>query len=177
MIDEVLTMCSRQMEHYLHHFFHQPEGLVELATIGEQGSEEPCKLVISMINLERETVQGISHASRSGGVSGYKYPVIHLNIYILIAAVYSSVRYKEALSILSQSLAFLQNTPVIQLDNGNAYPIELVAPSWQDLSNIWSAHGGHYHPSVVCKIRGFSFDADEIKRTQSGVRASQEAIY
>ncbi len=177
MIDNVLTTFSRQMEQYLHHFFHQPEGLVELAPIGEQGADEPCKLVISMLNMERETVQNNAVHGRTGGVSGYKYPAIYLNIYVLIAAVYNSRRYKEALSMLAQSLAYLQNTPVISLDNGGSYPIELVAPSWQDLSNIWSAHGGHYHPSVLCKIRGLSFDADEIKRTLSDIRGSKTDIY
>lgn len=130
-----------------------------------------------MLNMERETVQGIANRGRTGGISGYKYPAIHLNIYILIAAVYNGRRYKEALSILSQALAFLQSTPVVQPDNGDSFPIEVVAPSLQDLSNIWSAHGGHYHPSVVCKIRGLSFDAEEIKRTQSNIRASKENVY
>lgn len=60
MINRVLTMYASQMEQYMGTYFHRPEGMVEVGAIGAQVDEEPCKIQISLLNVERETAQGMN---------------------------------------------------------------------------------------------------------------------
>lgn len=164
MIEQILSVYARQMGQYMSSFFHQPEGLVEVASIGGQGEEEPCKIVLSLLSLERETAQSVSSGSASSkGFRAITPPPIYANMNVLIAAVFSDKRYREGLSFLSQAITFLQTTSVFEV-NGDRYTIEMLSPTLQDQSNIWTLFGGKYHPSVVCKIRRLAFDASEIKR-------------
>ena len=165
MINTILTTYGKLLEQYLSSFFHQPEGIVEVGTL-LQNEEESNKLIISLFNIEREAAHGISNSvvRRGGGVYSSSNPYIHANLFIILAAVYRSKRYRESLSVLSQAISFLQSTPVFDAAGGNRYTIEPVTLSWQDQSNIWSAFGGKYYPSVFCKIRGVVFDADEMKQ-------------
>ena len=60
MIYLVLSTYAKLMEQYMASFFHQPEGLVEVGAIGTQGEEEPCKILISLLSVEREATQGMT---------------------------------------------------------------------------------------------------------------------
>ncbi len=164
-IDSVLSAYGKLLEQYLNYFFHQPEGLVEVASLVQE-DDEPNKLIISLLNIERETTRGISGNIARGGNGFYSggNPSIYANLFIVMAAIFKPKRYRESLSVISQGISFLQNTPVFDVGYGNKYTIEPVTLSWQDQSNIWTGFGGKYYPSIVCKIRGVIFDADEIKR-------------
>lgn len=177
MIYLVLSTYAKLMEQYMASFFHQPEGLVEVGAIGTQGEEEPCKILISLLSVEREATQGMttSAAHASGHFMTISSPPFCANLNILIAAVFSDKRYKEGLSFLSQAITFLQTTSAFMAD-GNKYTIELLSPTLQDQSNIWTQMGGKYYPSVVCKIRRLAFDADEVKRVAIEVSGSQNNV-
>lgn len=164
MINQILSTYAKQMEQYMTSFFHQPEGLVEVGVIGVQ-EEEPCKILISLLSLERETTQGMAASTvvSSGHYSGLSSPLIYANLNIVIAAVFSDKRYKEGLSFLSQAITYLQVASSFMV-NGTKYTIELLSPTLQDQSNIWTQLGGKYYPSIVCKIRRLTFDAEEVKR-------------
>ncbi|MCD8184800.1 MAG: DUF4255 domain-containing protein [Bacteroides sp.] len=156
-------------------FFHQPEGLVEVGAIGTQGEEEPCKIIISLLSLERESKQGMSVTTASGHFVTISSPPIHANLNVLIAAVFSDKRYREELSFLSQALTFMQITSSLAV-GGNKYTIELLSPTLQDQSNIWTQFGGKYYPSVVCKIRRLTFDAGEVQRGAIEVSGNQNNV-
>lgn len=171
MINLIITTFARQMEQYLDSFFHQPEGLVEVRTIGSQTEEEPCKLLMTLLSIERETAQGVSAANKvSGSLMGISLPPISANLNVIIAAVFNDKRYRESLSILSTAITFLQANPVFVAGNGNRYTIEMMAPSLQDMSNIWAMFGGRSYPSVVCKIRRLTFDANELRQTVAAIK-------
>ena len=55
--------------------------------------------------------------------------------------------------MLAETLSFIQSVPSFTID-GNRYTVEVVPMSATDLHNIWTAMGGQYHPSVICKFRG-----------------------
>ena len=177
MISLILSTYAKLMEQYMASFFHQPEGLVEVGAIATQGEEEPCKIMVSLLSVEREATQGISNsiASASGHFATISSPPVYANLNIVIAAVFSDKRYKEGLSFLSQAITFLQTTSSF-IVSGNKYTIELLSPTLQDQSNIWTQLGGKYYPSVVCKIRRLMFDADEVKRAAIEVSGSQNNI-
>jgi len=178
MIGKILSAFSTEMEHYIGSFFHQPEGLVLLNSISQQNNEEPSKLVISLLGLERENVQGMSNVVKmgKGNIYGTSLPPVYMNMHIVIAAVYPEKRYTESLSILSQAIFYIQNNPYFTVYPDGKYTVELMNTSWQDLSNIWSGMGGHYYPSIICKIRRLTFNAGEMNRTISDLRNTDTSI-
>lgn len=166
MIKRVLTYYAERLDEYLSRIHHQPEGLATVGLIGNGSEERPCKIVVSLINVERETAGGIS-APVQRTADGYtrQTPPLLLNLNVMIAAVYDERRYAESLSVLSDTLRFIQSAPSFNVD-GTAYTIEIISLSTQDMNNVWTLLGGQYYPSVVCKIRRISIDAQEI--TASG---------
>lgn len=174
MIKKILTYYASRLDEYLSRLHHQPEGLAEIGVIGNSTDEKPCKLIVSLINIERETAGGISSPMQRT-TEGYirHAPPLLLNLNLMLAAVYDEKRYAESLDILSDTLKFIQSVPIFEVD-GMAYTVEIVTLSSQDLNNIWTMLGGQYYPSVVCKLRRLVIDAEEI--TGSGATMKQPDI-
>lgn len=174
MIKKILTYYASRLDEYLSRLHHQPEGLAEIGVIGNSTDEKPCKLIVSLINIERETAGGISSPMQRT-TEGYirQAPPLLLNLNLMLAAVYDEKRYAESLDILSDTLKFIQSVPIFEVD-GMAYTVEIVTLSSQDLNNIWTMLGGQYYPSVVCKLRRLVIDAEEI--TGSGATMKQPDI-
>lgn len=174
MIKKILSYYASRLDEYLSQLHHQPEGLAEIGVIGNSTDEKPCKLIVSLINIERETAGGISSPMQRT-TEGYirQAPPLLLNLNLMLAAVYDEKRYAESLDILSDTLKFIQSVPIFEVD-GMAYTVEIVTLSSQDLNNIWTMLGGQYYPSVVCKLRRLVIDAEEI--TGSGATMKQPDI-
>lgn len=158
----ILTYYAERLDEYLSRLHHQPEGLAEIGFVGNSSEEKPNKMVVSLLSIERETSGGIS-APVQRSAEGYTRtsPPLLLNLNVVIAAVYDERRYGESLSVLSDTLRFIQSTPRFAVD-GTDYTIEVVTLSTQDQNNVWTLLGGQYYPSVVCKIRRLTIDAEEI---------------
>ena len=120
MIRKILTTYVARLDEYLARSHRQPEGVAEVGLIGSAGEQCPNKLVVSLVNLER-----------------------------------------EALSVLSDALTFIQSLPRFEVGN-ESYTLELVPMSTTDLHNIWTTMGGQYYPSFICKVRGLTVDSAEI---------------
>lgn len=162
MIKRILTYYAERLNEYLSALHHQPEGLAVVGLIGNGSEERPNKMVVSLLNVERETAGGIS-APVQRTQEGYARmsPPLLLNLNVMLAAVYDERRYAESLSVLSDTLKFVQSAPRFEVD-GAGYTIEIVSISTQDMNNVWTLLGGQYYPSVVCKIRRLTIDAEEI---------------
>lgn len=158
----ILTYYAERLDEYLSRLHHQPEGLAEIGFVGNSSEEKPNKMVVSLFSIERETSGGIS-APVQRSAEGYirTSPPLLLNLNVVIAALYDERRYGESLSVLSDTLRFIQSTPRFAVD-GTDYTIEVVTLSTQDQNNVWTLLGGQYYPSVVCKIRRLTIDAEEI---------------
>lgn len=150
MIRKILTCYAARLEEYLGRTHRKPEGLATVGMIGSSAKERPNKMVVSLLNVEREPV--------NGGYIGLR-PPLQLNLYVILAAVFDEQRYAESLSLLSDTLGFIQSTPRFEVD-GRDYTIEMVNSSMQELSHIWPLLGGQYYPSVVCKIRRLTIDKE-----------------
>jgi len=130
-------------------------------------STPPNKIVISLVNIERETGGGINF--KSNAVSDRLYnrtlPGWQLNLYVLFAAVFTEKQYEESLQILSSTLHFLQkNKNWIIPGTTFEFSIEPVNLSFSELSNLWSICGSTYYPSILCKIRTIDIDNNEISK-------------
>lgn len=174
MIKRILTYYAERLEEYLSHLHHQPEGLATVGLIDNGSEERPNKMVVSLLNVERETAGGIS-APVQRTPEGYARlsPPLLLNLNVMLAAVYDERRYAESLSVLSDTLKFIQSAPRFEVD-GAGYTIEIVSISTQDMNNVWTLLGGQYYPSVVCKIRRLVLDAEEI--TSGGSMAATPVV-
>ena len=161
MIRKILTTYTARLDEYLSRTRRQPEGLATVGLIGSAGEENPNKVVCSLVNLEREASGDMSYMQRSGsGFVGRAAPLM-MNMHVMLAAVYESRRYAESLSVLSDTLAFIQSVPAFEAD-GHRYTVEVVPMSTMDLHNIWTTMGGQYYPSVICKVRGVAIDSSAI---------------
>ena len=173
MIKRILTYYAERLEEYLSRLHRQPEGLATVGLIGSAGEECPNKVVISLVNLEKETSGAMTYMQRSGsGFVGKGAPLM-MNMHVMLAAVYDGKRYGESLSVLSETLAFIRSTPKFQVD-GYVYTMEIVPMSTMDLHNIWTTMGGQYYPSVICKLRGLAIDSSEI--ISSGSMAGETSV-
>ncbi|MDU1891994.1 MAG: DUF4255 domain-containing protein [Dysgonomonas sp.] len=164
MIKNILTYYATQLSEFLQEDFPQPEGIVEVGFIGNNQEGKKNKLLLSLFAIERETAGGITSArgSHSGTVI-QSAPPLHINLNIILAAVYDEKRYTEALSALSATLLFVQSHPSFSY-KGTTYLVEIVTLGCQELNNIWTTLGGQYYPSIMCRLRRLTFDAGEIKQ-------------
>lgn len=161
MIRKILTYYAARLDEYLSRTHHRPEGLATVGLIGSAGEETPNKVVISLVNLEREASGDMTYMQRTGsGFVGKGAPLM-MNMYIMLAAVYESKRYAESLAVLSDTLAFIRSVPKFETD-GSGYTVEVVPMSTMDLHNIWTTMGGQYYPSVICKVRGLAINPSTV---------------
>ncbi|WP_455664943.1 Pvc16 family protein [Phocaeicola sp.] len=162
MIQDILTYYAARLDEYLLKKYHQPEGIAEVGFIGNGAEEKSCKLIVSLLNIERETSGGIS-APIQKKTDGYVrlVPPLLLNLNLMFAAVYDEKRYVESLSVLSDTLKFIQTVSSFEFE-GQVYTIEIVTLSSQDINNVWTTLGGQYYPSVVCKLRRLVIDSEEM---------------
>ena len=165
MIQKVLTHYAARLDEYLQKRHHQPEGIAEVGYIGNNAGEKPCKMIITLLSVERETAGGIS-APVQKSTDGYARlsPLLLMNLNLILAAVYDEKRYTESLSVLSDTLRYIQATPGFELD-GQTYTVEIMTLSSQDINNIWTTLGGQYYPSVVCKLRRLAIDSGKTAET------------
>lgn len=97
MIKRILTYYAERLEEYLSRLHRQPEGLATVGLIGSAGEECPNKVVISLVNLEKETSGDMTYMQRSGsGFVGKGAPLM-MNMHVMLAAVYDGKRYGESL--------------------------------------------------------------------------------
>lgn len=161
MIRKILTTYATRLEEYLSRFHNRPEGLATVGPIGNSTEEKPNKMVVCLLSVERETTGGIA-ASVQRTEDGYArmQPPLLLNLNVMLAAAFDKRQYEESLSMLTDSLRFIQSMPSFEVD-GAWYTIEIVNLTLQDLNNMWTLLGGQYYPSVACKIRRLCIDGGQ----------------
>lgn len=174
MIKRILTYYAERLDEYLSRIHRQPEGLATVGLIGNASEERPNKMVLSLLNVERETSGGIA-APVQRTAEGYvrTQPPLLLNLNVMLAAVFDERRYADSLSVLTDALRFIQNVPKFRVESVD-YTIEIVTLSTQDLNNVWTLLGGQYYPSVVCKIRRLTLQTEEI--TSGGSMAKKPIV-
>lgn len=166
MIGRILTYYAEQLDEYLSRTHHHPEGLVTVGQIDTSRKEQPNKLVVSLLNVEREASSGISAPTqRTGGGYVRLQQPLQLNLNVMLAVVFDERQYTASLSVLTDTLRFIHSMPRFTMERMD-YTIEIVSLSPQDLSNVWTLLGGQYYPSVVCKIRRLTLDTGEISTSE-----------
>ena len=68
MIRNILTYYAARLDEYLSRTRHQPEGLATVGLIGSAGEETPNKVVVSLVNLEREASGEMTYMQPNDGL-------------------------------------------------------------------------------------------------------------
>lgn len=179
MIFATLIALGASLSNYLRLSFKLSGDIVSLYPLAATGQSAPTnKVHLSLVNLERETAAGVrfNHQSVAGNQYKQTAPQWRLNVYVMIAAVFSEKRYEESLQLLSGVLFFLQANNSFSVPKTNTVlSIEPVNLSFHELSNLWGICGGTYYPSVLCKIRVLNIDNDEIKNIIGRVSQAEKS--
>lgn len=149
-------------------------------TVAVQGEN---KLVVTLINVEKEPVRSLSQ--KSGSILSNSSPPVNVNLIVLFSAFFAQGNYPEALRFLSFVIGYFVQKPVFTHANTPALDakidklsFEMLDLSTDTLSNLWSSLGAKYMPSVVYKMRMLTFDdtfVREFRPDISGV-SDQHAI-
>jgi hypothetical protein len=174
MIYEALSCLTDEINEYFRNKLKPNEdkailsGLVNQdGTIAIQGEN---KIVITLINVEKEFNGKGSGGNLAGGTIINKSSSMNINLIVLFSAYFAGNNYAEALRFLSFTMAFFQyknvftqsNTP--KLDSRiDKLTFELASITPEQLNNTWASLGAKYMPSVVYKMRMLTLDESIIK--------------
>lgn len=161
MIYSAISTISLVINDYIKNRFSTVEDKVVVSNLvnpdGSVAVTEPDKIILSLVNLQQETV-----SQRSKG--GANRPV-NLNIFILFSASFEEGNYLEGLRYLSGVISFFQANKV--LTHGNTpdmdtelerLTFEIVNQDLQNQSYLWGTVGAKYMPSILYKVRMISFN-------------------
>ena len=189
MIFNALQAVTNKLNDFIKTRYRTNEDLVELSNILEQdGSltlKETNKLIVSLINIEREAVLNgyPRNYEKSAANQRISAPALSLNLYIIFIALSSGKHYPNALKLLSSVIEFFQSnvifdhhtTPQLN-DSIEKLTFEIVNLDIQSLSQLWGALGGKYMPSIVYKVRMLTIDTMEIKGESPRVLETENEI-
>jgi hypothetical protein len=189
MIDETFAFILGELNGFLTTRFATSEQCAVLSSILDlDGSVSPHianKLILSLVNIERETV-GSSSAAQArleDGRLALANPSLNLNLYLLVSAYFGASNYAEALKFISSALAFFESNPVFTVQSAAAFPrglerltVEMVDLDFQELGNLWRSMGASYLPSVLYKVRMLTIQERWISEPEAVIPGTGRAI-
>lgn len=185
MIYEALQIISEQLDNYL-----SSQGLSNLVKLenialldssSEHADNVNGKVVLTLLNLEEDSTQkNLPNFKVRNGVTEYKNPPVHLNLFLLISA--NCDTYDKSLRCISKTIQFFQGKKVFTSTNTVynrtnvafdvlpqfRFNLELYTLSLEQLNYVWGTLGGRQLPSVIYKIQLIEIEQD-IKLATSGV--------
>lgn len=181
MIHTTLSHLASSLSDYLKRTFALNEDMVCMQSIPiNVSSVTEHKLFLTLVNVERETAQGIRFGGQKSGSGQYiqKTPPPWLvNLYVLFSTAFPEKQYEDALQVLSAVCLYLQSNPVHTLSQtGEEFFVEPVNLSFNELANLWGILGGSYCPSVLCKVRLLTLDALEVKGIQRLIHEKEVSL-
>ncbi len=187
MIHAAVSHIANQLNQFLKRSFDLGEDVVVMSNIVEQdGSLAPNvnnKLVVFLVNVEKETATPRHTGFGSSEWSASSYPPVFLNLYVMVAGNFSGGNYPEALKFLSNAVSFFQRQPVFDhqttpdMDRRiSKLILEIENLNFQDLSSLWGVLSGKYQPSILYKVRMVSFEAGDILSQLSPIKGYQSSV-
>jgi len=182
MIAKTLGFLAAQLNDHMsallpdsHHVEHVIVGSMRGAD-GAAGPESN-KIVLSLLNLEREVTAPATALSRRGAFQRMA-PALHLNLYVLVAVTFDS-DYGQTLRLLDEVLGFFQAKPDFLPQTAAGMPAELnrlsvefVGMNLAELNNVWAVLGTKYLPSALYKVRMLTIQGERLSELLPGVRAA-----
>lgn len=164
MINKALQFTSDTLDQFLKNRFALDETKVILNKLIDSDGQIPSinqnKVIISLINVERETTKAYNswNHQMSDGSFVNMNPAERFNLDILISANFDD--YNETLKFLNAVILFFQVNTSLSVNSSSAIPkglnkleFDIEKLSYQQMNNLWSAMGAKYQPSVIYKMR------------------------
>lgn len=163
MIRSIFLTIAEEMNEYFSAKYSLSEEKVVISSLAE-GSDNSTllsedKLLISLVNIEQEKV---SFNTPSIGMKP-----MNLYIYILFSAGFTEGNYEEALKLLSGAVGFFQSRKVFNQQNTPSLnaaieklSFDMINMNIQELSQLWSIHGGKYYPSTLFRAKVIRIEED-----------------
>ncbi len=160
MIYSAVSTISSVVNDYLRNRFSTIEDKLVVSNLvnpdGSVAVTEPDKIIMSLVNLQQETV---SHRGR-----GASNKAVNLNVFLLFSASFEENNYLEGLRYLSGIISFFQANKVLNHSNTpdmdpdiDKLSFEIVNQDLQNMSHLWGTMGAKYMPSILYKTRMISF--------------------
>ena len=173
MINEALNFISGELNNHFKNIFDINEDKAIVSNLVNSDGSVPIqindKLVISLVNIEQETIIANQPFSKNTGQAFVvKNPAVNINLYLLFAAYFNN--YDESLKFISATISFFQSNIVFLRSNyptmgGNINKLvfELFKTDYQSINYLWGSIGAKYVPSMSYKMRMLTFDDENWK--------------
>lgn len=182
MIYKALQFTSETLDQFLKNRFALEEPKVILNNlIGSDGSIPSVnqnKVVISLINIERETTKAFNHRNHQLSDGNYVNinPAERFNLDLLVSANFEN--YSETLRFLNAVILFFQVNTSLNTNSSSAIPrgldkleFDLQKLDYQEMNSLWTAMGARYQPSVIYKMRLITIQGFEAEGFSEAVSA------
>jgi len=187
MIESAVSHIAGQLNQYLKRNLDLTEDIVVVSSLLEQdgtvANHVNNKLVVFLVNIEKETATQRRPPHNGGGPVVVGYPPIYLNLFVMVAAHFASSNYTEALKFLSKAVSFFQSRPVLDHSNSpdldpeiQRLVLDIENLGTHDLSNLWGVLSGRYLPSVLYRVRMVAFDSDDVRAQVPTVRQPDPSV-
>jgi len=172
MIGKALQFVNDVLDQFLMNRFGLDESKVLLNNLIESSGAVPQanqnKVVISLINVERETAKPFYVRNQRVDSGNYAdiNPSERYNLDLLISANFDN--YKETLKFLNAVIGFFQANNCLDPSSFSGIPLgldklefDMEKISYRDMQSLWTAMGAKYQPSVIYKMRLLTIQANE----------------
>jgi hypothetical protein len=164
MIQKAMSFIAAELNGYIRkrNQFASTERMVVISNLmnadGSAALKEENKLVLSLVNIQKETTINLSPVNGRNPGSRTAQPHFY-NIYLLVSAYFKENLAEEGLRYLSQVLTFFQSNPSSDRTTNSNMPPEISKLTYDffplqfsDMSHLWGALGAKYMPSALFKV-------------------------
>ncbi|NTE05715.1 DUF4255 domain-containing protein [Agrobacterium tumefaciens] len=175
MINEALQFTNNVLNQFLKNRFNLDDSRVVLNNLIESNGAIPernqNKIVISLINIERETTKPFYNRNQQllSGNYGTVNPEERYNLDILISSNFDD--YAETLKFLNEVILFFQLNNSLDASVSSLIPsgihkldFEIEKMTYHQMQSLWTAMGAKYQPSVIYKMKLITLQGNEMKQ-------------
>jgi hypothetical protein len=159
-----LQFTTTVLDQYIKNKYQLDESKVILNNVIDNNGAIPTKnenkIVVSLINIEQETLQPfyIRNQKLANGNYGDLNPSQRFNLDLLVTSNFDD--YNESLKFLNAVIQFFQSYVVLDATNFSNIPaglnkleFEIEKLNYNQMHSLWTAMGAKYQPSIVYKTR------------------------
>ena len=126
------------------------------------------KIVISLINIEKETAKPFYNRNQQLGNGNFATinPAERYNLDVLISSNFDS--YTETLKFLNAVILFFQINNTLDANTSANIPLgleklefDIEKITYHQMQSLWTAMGAKYQPSVIYKMRLITIQGEE----------------
>lgn len=187
-LQAVLEIVSSRLEDYFQTSDPSPESWVTLSNLTDQDGQPyeatRNKIVVYLANLQQDTT--ISTWNPATPIPGNRFgigqPTVFINLYLLFYANFQGSNYPQGLGMISQTIQFFQENPVLNHQNLPDLPVKVEKLAFEltnldgiGLSYLMGLAGVKYLPSVYYKVRMIPFQSRVIQEQVSGIQAYHDS--